>query len=145
MGKRRTAWIGSLSALALAALACLSVPSVFQESDETVEEITLEPEVTSTPLPAAPVVPGAENPNEPVFITGEITYTSPFFLDGAAEPFVLLEDQAGFINGRNLEFAWSLASQSVGPVELVDQYRQITHQSFQIGRSQQTVRLPVQL
>jgi carboxyl-terminal processing protease len=96
MGKRRAAWIGSLGALALAALACLS-----------------------TSVPAAPVIPGAAHPNEPVYITGEITFTSPFFLEGNAEPFVLLEDEAGFINGRNLEFEWSLASQSIGPVELV--------------------------
>ena len=121
MGNRRIMWIGSLGALALAALACLSVPTLFQDSNQTAESITLEPEVTTTPLPAAPVVPGAEHPNEPVFITGEIPFTSPFFLEGNAEPFVLLEDEAGFVNGRNMEFTWSLASQSIGPVELVDE------------------------
>ncbi len=121
MGNRRIMWIGSLGALALAALACLSVPPLFQNSNQTGESITLEPEVTTTPLPAAPVQPGAEHPNEPVLITGEIPFTSPFFLEGNAEPFVLLEDEAGFVNGRNMEFTWSLASQSIGPVELVDE------------------------
>jgi carboxyl-terminal processing protease len=120
MGNRRIMWIGALGALALAALACLNTPALFQESGGAAEEITLEPAATSTPLLAAPVMPGAEHPDEPVFITGEITFTSPFFLEGNAEPFVLLEDEAGFVNGRNLEFTWSLASQEIGPVELVD-------------------------
>ena len=62
------------------------------------EEITETAVPTPTAILAAPVQGGQENPNEPVIITGTIPFTSPFFLDGNAEPFVLLEDQAGFID-----------------------------------------------
>jgi len=80
-------------------------------------EPTSTPEQTSTPLPVRPVIPGENNPDEPVFITGEIPYTSPFFLDTIQQPFILLEDQAGFIN-RDREFIFPTSSQILGPVEL---------------------------
>ena len=94
-----------LSILFLAALACQIISG------------TPEP---STPLPPAPVQPGDANPNEPIFITGEITYTSPFFIDTLSEPFVLLEDQAGFVN-RDGGFIFALEGQAIGPVEIVDE------------------------
>ncbi len=58
--------------------------------------------------------------NEPVIISGTIPFTSPFFLNTFSEPFVLLEDQAGFVN-RNREFEFSLSSQVIGPVERIDE------------------------
>lgn len=73
---------------------------------------TLKP--TNAPIP---VMPGAANPDEPVFISGEIPYTSPFFLNSSAEPFVMLEDEAGFIQ-RDIEFIFSLKEQVIGPVEI---------------------------
>lgn len=73
------------------------------------------PTETPTPLPPKPVQPGAENPDEPVFISGEIPYTSPFFINSISQPFVLLEDQAGFI-ARDEEFNFSLEGQAIGPV-----------------------------
>ncbi len=54
----------------------------------------------STPVLIKPETP---DQNEPVLITGRIPFTSPFFLDTTAEPFVLLEDEAGFVL-RDLEF-----------------------------------------
>jgi C-terminal processing protease CtpA/Prc len=75
---------------------------------------------TPTPILEVPVRAGEENPDEPVLITGTIPFTSPFFLDGNAEPFVLLEDQAGFV-ARDLEFSFPLAGQAIGPVELIDE------------------------
>jgi len=77
------------------------------------------PTVSPTPLPAQPVEPGEGNPDEPVFITGEIPYTSPFFVDTLSEAFVMLEDQGGFIQ-RDLEFEFRLESQTIGPVEQID-------------------------
>ena len=58
----------------------------------------------------------ASSPNDPVFISGKIKYTSPFFVNSLAEPFVMLEDEAGFVK-RNREFIFTLASQTIGPVE----------------------------
>lgn len=76
-------------------------------------------QVTQTPLPPRPVEPGAANPNEPVFISGLVEYTSPFFINSAAEPFILLEDQAGFV-ARDRDFLFALQGQSIGPVELIE-------------------------
>lgn len=67
-----------------------------------------------------PVKIGSENPDEPIYISGTIPFTSPFFLDGAAEPFVLLEDEAGFV-ARNLEFNFPLKGQAIGPIDQIDE------------------------
>lgn len=75
------------------------------------------PTTTPTQLPAIPVQPGETSPDEPVFISGEIPYTSPFFLNTISEPFVLLEDQAGFVR-RDREFVFPLLGQAMGPVEV---------------------------
>jgi C-terminal processing protease CtpA/Prc len=56
--------------------------------------------------------------NEPVLVTGTIPFTSPFFLAGNSEPFILLEDEAGFVD-RDREFVFPLEGQAIGPVELV--------------------------
>jgi C-terminal processing protease CtpA/Prc len=71
---------------------------------------------TQAPLP----VPRTSD--EPYVIRGSIPYTSPFFLDGIAEPYVLLEDESGFVN-RNKEFVFPLESQAIGPVEIVEEGR----------------------
>ena len=72
-----------------------------------------------TPLPQAPVQPGAANPDEPVAVIGTIPFTSPFFINTISEPFVLLEDEAGFVH-RDREFAFPLNGQVMGPVEIID-------------------------
>jgi len=101
--------------LALAALACGNV-SLFATPPTSATPLA----PTLTPLPPIPVQPGAANPDEPVVVTGTIPFTSPFFLEGIAEPYVLLEDEAGFVT-RDKEFVFPLASQSIGPVEFIDE------------------------
>lgn len=108
--------------LALVGLACANV-ALFAETPQ----VTLTPaeaaptfiEPTAIPLPEVRVEPGAANPNEPVFISGRIPFTSPFFLNSIAEPFVLLEDEAGFVK-RDLEFPFTSGVQTIGPVEFID-------------------------
>lgn len=56
--------------------------------------------------------------NEPVLVAGTIPFTSPFFLAGNSEPFILLEDEAGFVD-RNREYVFPLEGQAIGPVWLV--------------------------
>lgn len=74
--------------------------------------------IPSITIPAnVTVQPRSPNADEPVFISGEIPYTSPFFLSTIAEPFVMLEDQAGFVR-RDREFQFSLSSQIIGPVHI---------------------------
>ena len=75
------------------------------------------PTDTPTALPPIPVQPGEGNPDEPVFISGEIPYTSPFFINSISQPFVLLEDQAGFVE-RDLDFVFALQGQTMGAVEI---------------------------
>ena len=112
---QRKVFIAILSMLILASLAC----QVTTQATPTPTLAPPPPTTTPTPLPPRPVEPGEANPDEPVFVTGEIPFTSPFFLDSIAEAFVMLEDQAGFIQ-RNLDFEFPLTSQAIGPVELVD-------------------------
>jgi C-terminal processing protease CtpA/Prc len=59
------------------------------------------------------------SPDEPTIITGTIPFTSPFFINTISEPFVLLEDEAGFVR-RDREFRFPLESQVIGPVEIID-------------------------
>src|SRR5664279_5270554 len=50
----------------------------------------------------------------PVSITGTLTYTNAgFFTNGVAQPVILMEDQAGFVD-RNLHFLMPLKSQTLG-------------------------------
>lgn len=105
----------------LTSLACgiSNLPSSATATPEVTETATLPPTTpTPTALPTAPVQLGAENPDEPVFITGDIPYTSPFFVNTLNDPLVLLEDQAGFVN-RDLEFEFKLEGQVIGPVEVL--------------------------
>lgn len=104
--------------LIMLVLACQAITTGPLTSDGTA---TIKPTETTTPspLPPIPVMPGEENPDEPVFITGDIPYTSPFFINTISEPFILLEDQAGFV-ARDHEFQFPLRGQSIGPVEVHD-------------------------
>ena len=100
--------------LATTAITCQLSDNITTDSKVTP---TSTPSPTFTPLPTNPIQPGAEIQNEPVFIFGDIPYTSPFFLNSVSEPFVLLEDQAGFIL-RDKEHIFTLESQTMGPVEV---------------------------
>ena len=86
-------------------------------------------ESTPTPTPAAtdeePTAdlanlpgPPAEIVNDeggPVGITGEVTYTNPFFNVGVAAPVVILEDQAGFVD-RDENYLFPVESQALGQI-----------------------------
>ena len=110
-------------ATALSSFACQTLNTLPFASTPT---LTPPPTAVPTPLPPIPVQPGAENPDEPVFITGEITYTSPFFLNSIYEPFVLLEDAAGFIH-RDKNFVFRLEGQAIGPVEIQGEDEPLTY------------------
>lgn len=51
----------------------------------------------------------------PVVVRGEVTYTNPFFTTGVAQPLIILEDQAGFVD-RNEYFIFPLESQTLGQI-----------------------------
>ena len=100
--------------LLLTSLACNLISGLSQTASPTESPA---PRPSPTPLPIIPRQPGEKSPNEPVVIYGEIPYTSPFFVNSLSEPFILLEDQAGFI-ARDREFEFTLAGQMIGPVEI---------------------------
>jgi C-terminal processing protease CtpA/Prc len=123
--------IFALVILILTALACGS------STPEPTTAPPPAPDASATSAPTATAVPATAVPtalpttpaessetvdqvsNEPVFISGEIPYTSPFFVASLTEPMVLLEDQAGFVD-RNFDFTFALEGQVIGPVELVE-------------------------
>lgn len=62
--------------------------------------------------------PPAEIVNDeggPVAVTGSVSYSNGFFTAGVAEPLVILEDQAGFVD-RNKGFLMPEASQVIGKI-----------------------------
>ena len=70
------------------------------------------------PVAAQDDLPEAEIINDeggPVVVSGSVTYTNPFFTEGADEPLVILEDQAGFVN-RDRGFLMSPESQVLGSI-----------------------------
>jgi C-terminal processing protease CtpA/Prc len=63
-------------------------------------------------LPPATIV---NDEGGPQVITGEVAYTNAFFTAGVAEPLVILEDQAGFVD-RNRGFILPPESQVLGQI-----------------------------
>ena len=119
MRRPRLLPLGLLSAvLVLGSLACSLFTGLLPTPTTPEQPVsTSTPRPTPTALPPMPVQPGEANPDEPVYVYGDIPYTSPFFVNSLSEPFILLEDQAGFI-ARNREFEFNLPGQMIGPVEV---------------------------
>lgn len=85
-----------------------AVPEEAQNSESAAAVDEAEP----FDLPAAEIV---NDEGGPVNITGEVNYTNVLFTDGVAEPVVILEDQAGFID-RNEFFIMPVESQTLGQI-----------------------------
>ncbi len=95
-------------------------PTSTQEAAPTTAptETAVPPEPTPVPEEPAPEFPPADIVHDeggPVALTGVVTYTNPFFTLGVAQPIVILEDQAGFVD-RNEEYIFPLASQTLGQI-----------------------------
>ena len=107
-----------ISALMLLVLSCSTLSGLPQAALATpTPTLTSTPAPTPTAMPQIAIQPGVANSNEPVYIIGKIPYTSPFFLNTISEPFVMLEDEAGFVR-RDRLFQFPLSSQQLGPVEV---------------------------
>lgn len=63
-------------------------------------------------IPEAPI---ENDDGGPVTILGEVSYTNPFFTSGVAQPLIILEDQAGFVD-RDLGFIFPPESQTIGQI-----------------------------
>lgn len=86
-------------------------------AEQTQAVSTQKPQAEATCVPQGVEPCFTASPDEPVEISGDIPYTSPFFMNTISQPFVLLEDQAGFIR-RDREFVFKLESQTLGPVTI---------------------------
>jgi C-terminal processing protease CtpA/Prc len=71
-----------------------------------------EPQESTSRFPSAEIV---NDEGGTVSITGDVEYTNAFFTMGVAEPVVILEDQAGFVD-RNENFLMPLESQTLGQI-----------------------------
>lgn len=71
--------------------------------------------VTAVPLTAQDIPPAPITNDEggPVVLTGQMSYTNPFFTDGISYPLIILEDQAGFVD-RDRGFLFPPQSQTLG-------------------------------
>ncbi len=63
----------------------------------------------------APPAPIVNDEGGPVSVTGKVTYTNGFFTLGVAEPLIVLEDEAGFVD-RNQGFVIPVQSQVLGKI-----------------------------
>ena len=100
---QRKLFIGITLLVWLTAFASLSVRAISEKEDE---------DATPVPTGAAAVV---NDEGGPVLLTGSLTYTNALFTDGVAEPLIILEDQAGFVD-RNEDFILPLESQVLGQI-----------------------------
>ena len=71
---------------------------------------TILPVAAQTDLVPAPIL-NDEGGTRAVY--GEMSYTNPYLTDGVAEPLIILEDQAGFVD-RDRDFTFSPESQVMG-------------------------------
>ena len=78
-------------------------------------EPSLEPTLLPTPEHQFPIAEIINDEGGPVSIIGEVEYTNPFFTEGVAEPIVILEDQAGFVD-RDRNFIFPVESQVLGQI-----------------------------
>ncbi len=109
-----------LFTLSISIIACSKITTTLPVTDTAVVLTkTTTPQPTSTRQTEKPTSTTEEQSNEPFFISGELHYTSPFFGAYLSAAFVLLEDETGFIQ-RNEHFTFTLKSQVIGPVEVID-------------------------
>jgi C-terminal processing protease CtpA/Prc len=107
-----------LTVLVTATLACTTLGLGNQETATDTPTKT-PPPPTRTPVVDGGYDPGTASEDEPVLVTGTIPFTSPFFTTLLSEPFVMLEDQAGFAD-RDEDFIFALEGQLIGPVWEID-------------------------
>lgn len=67
------------------------------------------------PAPEVGIANVVNDEGGPVLLTGTVTYTNPLFTGGVAEPLIILEDQAGFVD-RNEHYIIPQESQVLGQI-----------------------------
>ena len=111
--------------LLIFSVACSQLNAILGSGQETSAPVPVKVEpIPTEPMPIPPIsesdMEGDASTDEPVLITGTIPFTSPFFMDTVTEPFVLLQDQSGFVERDGLK-PFALSGQTIGPVELTEE------------------------
>lgn len=115
---RRPPYVTLLLALALLVVsACRPAPTTAPPTPAP--SPTVGPPPTEAQAPTETPASAAATGDEPYRISGTIEVTNPFIQYDNAEPFVLLEDESGFV-ARNLEYQFPLVSQVLGPITIHD-------------------------
>jgi C-terminal processing protease CtpA/Prc len=96
----------------IAISACGEAPTM---TEVPTPEPTIEPTSVPTPESQFPLAEVINDDGGPILVTGEVEYTNPFFTAGVAEPIVILEDQAGFVD-RDRNFIFPVESQVIGQI-----------------------------
>ncbi len=112
---RNHAFLPLLAVGVLVALACGPLSTLTSLGTSA----TPTPQVTQVGRPASagdpPPAPLVNEEGGPVVITGEVEYTNVFFAEGVAQPLIILEDQAGFID-RDKSYVIPVESQTIGQI-----------------------------
>jgi C-terminal processing protease CtpA/Prc len=91
-------------------------PTTTPEPDPTATTSQTEPDPvtqeSNSEFPSAEIV---NDEGGAVSISGDVEYTNTFFTMGVAEPVIILEDQAGFVD-RNENFLMPVESQTLGQI-----------------------------
>lgn len=101
-------------------------PSATPDSSDTDTDTDTEEPAADEGIDPPPEEPIGDEASEPDFfinaeeggvvsLVGQVEYTNPFFTAGVAQPLVILEDQAGFVD-RDENFLMPLASQTLGQI-----------------------------
>ena len=128
-GALRAGWLPVLLAGLLASCGGYGGPAGRGLPEAALAAATSAATATNGQLPASAAAP---NRNEPVKITGIAEITFPLFESYLVEPYVLLEDAAGFVN-RDFEFELAPENQVMGPLR-----------KDRLGQYQYTLHLPAQ-
>ncbi|NDJ54130.1 MAG: peptidase S41 [Chloroflexi bacterium] len=101
-------WRAALLSLLLAGIACSLQESVIGPPAQP----GVVPSDGEIEIPPAVI---RNDEGGPVVIRGEVSYTNPFFSREVAQPLIILEDQAGFVD-RDRGFLFPVASQTLGQI-----------------------------
>ncbi len=126
--KRNARLIASLVPLALTLTACaaptktataitpVSPTAAESELPPSPEPTNAQPATTETAAPTLPTLqPSVYISNEPFKVTGRVKITFPLFDNYLVEPYVMLEDESGFV-ARDFEFVIPTENQVLGPL-----------------------------
>jgi len=112
MKTKHSIWFVLFTLLVMLLTSCKTDQETPEDAPILAGDTDTEPSSIEIQFPPAEII---NDEGGPVFITGEVAYTYPFFTAGVAEPIVILEDQTGFVD-RDRNFLFPVESQVLGQI-----------------------------